>query len=411
MTQDLLALADWLTQRNVTHVAMESTGVYWKPVFNLLETLFELWVVNAAHIKAVPGRKTDVKDAEWIAQLLRHGLLQRSFIPERSQRELRELTRYRVSLVRDRTAEVNRLQKTLEGANIKLSAVASDILGVSGRQILEALVSGQTDAQELAQLARGRLREKIPQLQQALVGQFEPHQRFMVAQQLAHIDAVDERIEAVEGEIQQRLHRDLEPPPTPGPWAGTQKERQPPPRRREPTAGVERGSGGEGSRMLTWEGAVLLLLTIPGVGRLTAETILAEIGLTMSRFPSAGHLSAWAGMAPGNNESGGKQKSGKTRTGSPWLRRVLVEAAKAAGRTQGTYLAAQYQRLKGRRGQKRAAVAVGHTILVMAYHMLKNGTPYEELGGNYFEQRDQEAVKRYALRKLEGLGYTVTLET
>jgi transposase len=294
MTQDLLDLADWLAQVGCTHVAMESTGVYWKPIYNLLEGTFELLVVNAHHIKAVPGRKTDVRDAEWIADLLRHGLLQPSFIPDRAQRELRELTRYRTTLVQERTAEVNRLQKVLEGANIKLAAVATDLMGASARDMLAALIAGTTDAAGLAQLARGRMRQKLPQLVQALTGQFQVHQRFLVAQQLAHIDFLDETIERVSAEIT--------------------------------------------GRMQPVEEAVMLLDTIPGVGRRTAETVLAEIGSEMGRFPTAAHLAAWAGRAPGNNESAGKRRRGKTRKGSPWLRAALVEAAQAAGRTKNTYL-------------------------------------------------------------------------
>ena len=339
MTQDLLCLADWLTAAGCTHVAMESTGVYWKPVYNLLEGSLEVVVVNARHIKAVPGRKTDVKDCEWIADLLRHGLLQPSFIPERPQRELRELTRYRTSLIQERTAEVNRLQKVLEGANIKLAAVATDIIGTSGRAILAALVGGAGEATTLAQLARGRLREKIPQLEQALAGQFGVHQRFMVAQQLAHIDFLDEVIERVSAEVAERVR--------------------------------------------PFEEAVALLDTIPGVGRRTAEVLVAEIGADMTRFPSARHLASWAGLCPGNDESAGKRRQGATRKGSPWLRAALVEAARAAGEpspNQVDVLDAQFRRLLPRKGKKRAAVAVGHSILVIAYHLLSKREPYHDLG-------------------------------
>jgi transposase len=366
MTQDLLCLADWLTTAGCTHVAMESTGVYWKPVYNLLEGSLEVVVVNARHIKAVPGRKTDVKDCEWIADLLRHGLLQPSFIPERPQRELRELTRYRTSLIQERTAEVNRLQKVLEGANIKLAAVATDIMGTSGRAILAALVGGAGEATTLAQLARGRLREKIPQLEQALAGQFGGHQRFMVAQQLAHIDFLDEVIERVSAEVAERVR--------------------------------------------PFEEAVALLDTIPGVGRRTAEVLVAEIGVDMTRFPTAAHLAAWAGVAPGNNESAGKRRSGRTRKGSPWLRAALVEAAQAAGRTKSTYLGAQFRRLLPRKGKKRAAVAVGHSILVIAYHLLSRREPYHDLGVTYFDQRARQTLERRLVRRLEALGYTVSLQ-
>jgi transposase len=297
--------------------------------------------------------------------MLRHGLLTGSFVPERAQRELRELTRYRTTLVRERTAEANRLQKTLEGANIKLASVATDILGTSGREILAALLAGATDAAAMAQSARGRLREKLPALAQALVGQFGAHQRFMVAQQLAHIDFLDATIAAVSGEIATRLH---------------------------PVADlVER------------------LDTIPGIGRYVAEALLAEIGTDMSRFPTAGHLASWAGMCPGSHESAGKQRSGRTRKGNAWLRAQLVQAAHAAGRTKGTYLEAQYRRLAARRGKSRAAVAVGHTILVIIYHLMREGTVYEDLGPHYFVQRDRQGAERRLVRQLEGLGYSVTL--
>lgn len=366
MTADLLALSDWLTSAAVTHVAMESTGVYWKPVWNLLEGSFELVLANARHIKAVPGRKTDVRDCEWIADLLRHGLLSGSFVPDRAQRELRELTRYRTSLVRERTAEANRLQKTLEGANIKLAAVATDILGVSGRAMLAALVDGATDTAAMADLAKGRLREKIPQLEQALAGRFGSHQRFMVAQQLAHLDFLDAAIARVSTEVAERVRED--------------------------------------------EPAIAHLDTIPGVGRYVAEALVAEIGTDMTRFPSAAHLASWAGMCPGNNESAGKRRSGKTRKGSPWLRSLLIQAAHAAARKRDTYLSALYRRLAARRGKSRAAVAVGHAILVIAYHLLQRDADYKDLGPFYFEERDRDAEQRRLVHRLERLGYTVSLE-
>jgi transposase len=366
MTADLLALSDWLAAQGVTHVALESTGVYWKPVWNVLEGSFELLLANARHIKAVPGRKTDVRDCEWIADLLRHGLLKASFVPDRGARELRELTRYRTSLVRERTAEANRLQKTLEGANIKLAAVATDILGQSGREILAALVAGSTDAAALAQLAKGRLREKLPALERALVGRFGAHQRFLVAQQLAHLDCLDAAIAEVSAEVAERLR--------------------------------------------PFEDALTRLDTIPGIGRYVAETLVAEIGTDMSRFPSAAHLASWAGMCPGNNESGGKRRRGKTRKGSPWLRALLVQAAHAAARKKDTYLAAQYRRLAARRGASKAAIALGHTILVIAYYLLRRGTEYQELGPRYFDEHDRQAVERRLVRRLEALGNKVTLE-
>jgi transposase len=364
MTDDLLALADWLRTEGVSHVAMESTGVYWKPPYNLLEGEFEVILANAQHIKAVPGRKTDVQDAEWIADLLRHGLLKASFVPDRPQRELRELTRYRTSLVRERAAEVNRLQKTLEGANIKLGDVASDILGLSARQMLEGLVTG-TDPTILAQFARGRLREKIPQLERALAGHFAAHQRFLLAAQLAHIDYLDELIEQLSAEVAQRL----------APFAPL----------------IER------------------LDAIPGIARRTAEIVLAEIGTDVHRFPTAAHLASWAGMCPGQHESAGKQTSGKTRKGSPWLRSALVEAATAAAKSKRSYLASQYSRLARRRGAKKAAVAVGHSILVIIWHLLEHDCPYVDLGSTYFDQRDHSHVKRHLVQRLEQLGYAVTL--
>jgi transposase len=367
MTQDLLELSDWLAAAGCTHVAMESTGVYWKPIYNLLEEAFTPLLINARHIKVVPGRKTDVKDCEWIADLLRHGLLRASFVPERPQRELRELTRYRTALVRERAAEVSRLQKTLEGANIKLASVATDIMGKSGRQMLKALIGGSTDASEMAQLARGKLRAKIPKLEQALRGCFGAHQRFLIAHQLAHIDFLEETIEQLSAQIAERMR----------PFG---------------------------------EEAIERLETIPGVGRRTAEAILAEIGPEVSRFPTYRHLASWAGMCPGNNDSGGKRRSGKTTKGNPWLRAALVEAAHAAGRTRNTYLSAQYRRLASRRGKKRAAVAVGHTILVIAYHLLERSCGYEELGGDYFDKRDRQGVERRLVRRLEGLGYKVSLD-
>ena len=366
MTPDILALADWLAIQEVSHVAMESTGVYWKPIWNLLEDSFALLLVNARHVKAAPGRKTDVRDCEWLAELLRHGLLTGSYVPDRPQRELRELTRYRASLVRERTAAANRLQKTLEGANIKLASVATDILGKSGREILTALVAGETDGAALAQLAQGRLREKLPQLERALVGCVGPHQRFLVAEQVAHVDFLDEAIARVSAEI--------------------------------------------AARVVSVEEAIARLDTIPGVGRAVAEALVAEIGPSPSRFPSAQHLASWAGLCPGNHESGGKRRSGSTRKGSPWLRACLVQAAHAAARTKGTYLAAQYRRLAARRGKAKAAIAVAHSILIIVYHLLTEGTVYCDLGGNYFDERDRQAVERRLVHRLEGLGYRVSLQ-
>ncbi len=368
MTDDLLRLADWLAEQGVTHVAMESTGVYWKPLYNLLEGTFELLLVNAQHIKQVPGRKTDVRDCEWIADLLRHGLLRGSFVPDREQRELRELTRYRISLVQERTAAANRLQKTLEGANIKLASVATDLLGLSGRAILTALVEGTTDPKVLADLAQGRLRAKLPALERALAGRVGVHQRFLLAQQLAHIDFLDEQIERLSAEIRERL--------------------------RPVADAIER------------------LDAIPGVGRQTAEVLIAELGTDMTRFPTSRHLASWAGLCPGNHESAGKRASGKTRKGSKWLRAVLVEAAQAAGRKKKTpsYLTAQFQRLCVRRGKKKAAVAVAHSILCIVYHLLKDASQYTDLGATYFDERDRQHLQRRLIRRLEALGNKVTVE-
>ena len=366
MTRDLLLLADWLTERGVTHVAMESTGVYWKPVYNLLEDQFTLLVVNAHHIKAVPGRKTDVKDAEWIADLLRHGLVRGSFIPSRPQRELRELTRARRSLIQQRAQVANRIQKVLEGANIKLASVATDVVGVSGRAMLEAMVAGTEDPQVLAEMARGTLRKKTQALEEALEGLVGPHQRLLLGTHLRHLDFLDGEIARLDEEVAARLR--------------------------------------------PFEQVLERVDAIPGIGRRVAEDILSEIGTDMSRFPTAAHLTSWARVCPGNNESAGKRKSGSTGHGNSWLRPILVQAAQSASRTKGTYLAAQYHRIAARRGGKRAIMALAHTILVTIYYMLTRGTVYSDLGGNYFDERDRQATIRRAVRRIEGLGYTVTLK-
>jgi transposase len=364
MTADLRELRDWLVAKGCRVVAMESSGPYWKPVWNVLEDSFSLVLVNPQHMKAIPGRKTDQKDSEWLAELLRHGLLKASFVPERFQRELRELTRYRTRLVEERSAEVNRVQKILEGANLKLASVATDIMGVSARAMLAALLAGATDPAALAELAKGRLRNKEAELARALEGELTPVQAFLLAQQLAHIDHLDAQVEALDARIAEEMR----------PFADQ----------------------------------LARLRTIPGVGRRTAEVILAEVGPDMSRFPSAAHLAAWAGMAPGNCESGGKRLGNPRRRGNKALGRALVEAALAAGRTR-TYLGAQYHRLARTRGAKRAAVAVGHSILVIAYHLLRDGTAYQELGHRFFEERDAQARQRWHIRQLEAYGLQVTL--
>jgi transposase len=314
----------------------------------------------------VPGRKTDVKDSEWIADLLRHGLLRASFVPDRDQRELRELTRYRASLVRERTREVNRLQQTLEGANIKLASVATDVMGKSGREILAELVAGSTDAAALANLARGKLRTKLPELERALVGRFGAHQRFLVSQHLGHIAYLDEVIAALSAEIAERLR--------------------------------------------PFEDELVRLDAIPGVARYGAEVLVAEIGTDMSRFPTDRHLASWAGLCPGHHESAGKRQRGKTRKGDRYLRTTLVEAAKGAARSHDTYLSAQYHHLAPRRGKKKATVAVAHSILIDAYHILKEATTYHDLGGDFFDRRDKDALERRLIRRLEDLGNKVTLE-
>jgi transposase len=387
MTEDLLQLGDWLAAEQVTHVAMEATGIYWHPIYNLLEDRFTLLLVNAQHIKAVPGRKTDVKDCEWIADLLRHGLLRPSFVPPRPQREFRELTRYRTTLVRERSAEVNRLQKTLEGANIKLASVVSNVLGTSSREMLEQLIAGQTDGEALAELARGRLRAKRPQLEQALTGQVGPHQRFLLARQLAHLDMLEQLIAAVSTEIGQRLQAEngfqtCEPPVSPA---------EPAPDTLAPLAEV-----------------VQRLRTIPGVGQRAAEILVAEVGVDIQRFPSAAHLASWAGLCPGNHESAGKRRSGKPRRGSPWLRALLVEVAQAASHTKATALAARFHRLTPRLGYKKALLALAHTILRLVYALLKYGTTYQERGPQG-EDQAREAAIRTGIRRLQALGLTVTV--
>ena len=367
MTGDLLEMADWIVAKGVTHVAMESTGVYWRPVYNLLEALeLTLLVVNAQHIKAMPGRKTDVKDAEWIAELLRHGLLRGSLIPDRPQRELRELARYRRSLIRQRAQIVNRMQKVLEGANIKLSSVVSNIVGASGRAMLEAISQGIEDPQALASLARGSLRQKRPALEEALRGLIGHHQRLLLQSQLRHLEFMDEEIARMDEEI--------------------------------------------AKRMRPLEDALERLDSIPGMGRRTAEETMAEVGADISRFPTAAHLASWAKVCPGNNESAGKRKSTTTGHGNPWVRDSLVEAAWGAARTRGTYLAAQYHRLAARRGAKGAIMAVAHSILVIVYSLLRYGGEYQELGGNYFDQRNRLSTIRRAVRRIEDLGYQVELQ-
>ena len=385
LTRDLLALADWLDELGVTAVAMEATGSYWKPIWNLLEDRFELLLANAAHLKAVPGRKTDVRDAEWIAELFRHGLLRASFIPPRPERELRELVRYRTSLIRERASEINRLAKVLEGANIKLGSVSTNLGGVSGRAILTALTEGTDDPEALAGLAKGRLRNKHEVLVEALAGSVGPHQRFLLAAQLRHLADLDALIESLDAEIKERL--------------------QPAAELIELVSTIP-GVGGRTAEVILVE--IELVSTIPGVGGRTAEVILVEIGQDMTRFGSARQLASWAGMCPGNRESAGVQRSGRTRRGSPWLRTALIGAARSASRTK-TYLGAQYRRLAARRGAKRAFVAVGHTILGIVHAVLISGRPFDDLGVTYFDRRDADHVRRRLTKRLEAMGYVVTV--
>jgi transposase len=366
-TRALLELSDWLAHERVTHVAMESTGVYWKPIWNVLEDQFDVMVVNARHIKQVPGRKTDVKDCQWIAQLLQHGLLNRSFVPERPLRELRDLTRQRAQLIQEKSRVANRVQKTLEDANIKLGSVASDVLGASGRMMIQALIDGNQTPEQMADLARRRLREKIPQLREALSGKVTDHHRFMLRQLMDQMRHLEGQVETFDARIEQVM-RPLE------------------------------------------KAAVQMLDQIPGFDVRAAQNVVAEIGADMSRFPGAGNLSAWAGMSPGNNRSAGKRKSGKMTEGNRWLKRTLTQCAWAASRTKGSYFQAQYRRLAGRRGKKRAAAAVGHSQLVVAYHMLKEGTAYEDLGSNHFDNLVESQRTGHLVKRLEKLGYRVTLE-
>src|SRR6266852_524648 len=365
-TRDLLELADWLRSCGVTHAAMESTGVYWKPVWNLLEGQFEVLLVNAQHIKAVPGRKTDQKDSEWIADLLQHGLLRGSFVPPRPTSELRDLTRYRVSLVQEINRIANRIQKVLEDANIKLASVATDALGASGRAILEAMLAGEQDAALLAEMAQGKLRNKIPELQLALEGRMTEHHRFLLRQLFDHLRFTESKRSDIEQEIDKR--------------------------------------------MLPFEDKVTRLCTIPGVDRVTAWGMLAEIGLNMDQFPSAAHLASWACLCPGSFESAGKRLSGKMRKGNVSLRRCLSQAAWAISMMKNNYLSALYRRIAARRGAKRAVMAVAHALLEIAYHMLKRKEDYRELGADHFDRIDVNRIRRSLVRRLERLGHKVTLE-
>lgn len=366
MTAELLACVDWLESLQVQMVAMESTGVFWRPLFNLLEAHVPVMLVNAQHMKAVPGRKTDIKDSEWIADLLRHGLLKASFIPPQPIRDLRDLTRYRKTLMQERAQEVNRLQKVLETANLKLASVASDVMGKSGRDMLDALIGGQRDPEVLAELARGRLRQKLPELRLALDGRLRPHQTFLLQQILAHIDFLEQSLESLQAEIDERL--------------------------------------------VPFEQATTVLDSLPVIMDVAIAVVVAEIGVDMSRFPTAKHLASWAGLCPGNKVSGGKRLKGTTTKGNKYLRAVLCQVAWSLVRCKTpNYFSSLYHRIARRRGKKRAIIAVAHSLLVTIYHMLRDNQPYQDLGPNYLEKLDTERIERRAVQRLQQLGYEVVL--
>jgi transposase len=397
-TASLLTLLDWLLSLGITHVAIESTGEFWKPVYNLLEGSFTILVVNAAHIKHVPGRKTDVNDAEWIAELLAHGLLRPSFVPPAPQRALRDLTRQRTHLVQERASVVNRMQKVLEWANIKLAAVVTDVTGVSARAMLEALSAGQTDVTVLAELAQGRLRSKRAELEQALRGTLLEHHAFMIAQHLTHLDFLEEQIAAFDTQIEQAIQASGQPPSAPVAAAASR-------------AGTN-GAGAEttlerGSR---WATARELCDAVPGIGPRVAETIIAELGCDMSRFPSAAHAASWAKLTPGQYESAGKRRSSRIGKGNRYLRGALIQAAWAAVKGKDTFLAAFYRRLAARRGKQKAIVAVAHKILVIVYTLLKSGEAYQERGAAALDERQKDRLLQRMQRRIAQLGYKVSLE-
>jgi transposase len=365
-TQELLALVDWLLQLGVTHVAMESTGVYWKPVWNILEAHFTIILANAQHIRNVPGRKTDTADCQWIAQLLRHGLLKASFVPPREIRQLRDLCRTRTTLTREKTAVVNRLQKVLEDANVKLAGVVTDILGVSGRAMLKRMVAGQTDPAGLAQLARGPMRKKMAELQAALTGNITEHHRFLLKHHIGHIEYLDTAIAALAVEIERH--------------------------------------------MASYQETVSRWRTIPGIQEVACSNLVAEIGVNMDQFPSARHLVSWAGLCPGNHQSAGKRISSRTRKANPWLKALMTQVAWAASHTKDTYLSQQYRRLVKKCGKRRALLAVANTILTIIWHLAKHGTKYRELGPDYFDRLKGNQAQRYHVRKLENMGFNVTLD-
>jgi len=371
MTEDLLGLRTWLESAGCTHAAIEATGVYWKPVFNVLEDAVEVLLVNARHVKAVKGRKTDVRDCEWLADLLRHGLLKPSFIPPPSVRALRELTRYRESLVREQTALSNRIEKLAESGNVKIGQVASRTMGMSGREMLTKISRGETNTEALADLARGRLKEKRAALQRALEGRLTETQRWVLGELLGRYDEVEAALQRVQQRIGEQIRRD------PDPFVAK---------------------------------APQLLEAIPGIGTSVAQTIVSEIGVNMDAFPTARHLTSWAGMCPGSDESAGKRRNPRTNPANRYLRSALCEAAWAASHTKSTYPAAQYKRFIRRMPKKKALMAVGHTLLVIVYKILATGQTYRELGGDYFERQNPQATQRRLVRRLEALGLKVTIQ-